>query len=84
MDRPAIRYSNEDKRLAVSLGCPIEYANEVVYGGSLNLNFSDHLTQVGVNCRLCPRKQCEQREHETFFFELDIDENKRGITHLES
>lgn len=81
VDRPAVHYTTEDKRLAVSLGCPVEYAQETVYGQN-----TDHgvVTEIGVNCRLCPRKQCEQRAHDPFFSDLKLDENRRGYTHFES
>ncbi len=84
VDRPAIRYTTEDKRLALSLGCPVEYAPELVYGEQIDPNSSSMVTEVGVNCRLCSRKQCEQRAHEPFFTDLQLDENRRGLTHFES
>jgi len=32
VERPSVAYSNEDNRLAVSIGCPAEYAKDTVYG----------------------------------------------------
>lgn len=84
VDRPSIRYTTEDKRLAVSLGCPVEYAQETVYGQNLERSGERAVTEIGVNCRLCPRKHCEQRAHDPFFSDLKLDENRRGITHFES
>lgn len=84
VDRPSIRYSTEDKRLAVSLGCPVEYAPELVYGHVVDPNSSQMITEVGVNCRLCTRQNCEQRAHDPFHSSLKLDENRRGITHFES
>ncbi|MEM9277791.1 MAG: short-chain fatty acyl-CoA regulator family protein [Pseudomonadota bacterium] len=84
VDRPSIRYTNEDKRLAVSIGCPVEYAPELVYGKSVDPSFTQMITEVGVNCRLCPRTGCEQRAHDPFHTSLKIDEDRRGITHFES
>ncbi|MGB0845006.1 MAG: helix-turn-helix domain-containing protein, partial [Alphaproteobacteria bacterium] len=55
VDRPSFSYSNEDKRLAVSLGCPVEYAPYLVYGHAAETNAHKPITEVGVNCRLCPR-----------------------------
>lgn len=84
VDRPTIRYTTEDKRLAVSLGCPIEYAQETIYGHGMDLKSDRLVTRIGVNCRLCPREQCEQRAHEPFHTRLNLDEFTRGSTHLES
>lgn len=84
VDRPSIRYSTEDKRLAVCLGCPVEYAPDIVYGKATDPNMVQLVTEVGVNCRLCPRKNCEQRAHDPFHTTLEIDEDRRGVTHFES
>lgn len=84
VDRPQIRYSTEDRRLAVSLGCPIEYAPETIYGRNIDLKADRMVTTVGINCRLCPREGCEQRAHDPFHANLKLDEYKRGFTHLES
>ena len=84
VDRPAISYSTVDKRLAVSLGCPVEYAPEIVYGKISDSVSTPTVTEIGVNCRLCPRRNCEQRAHEPFHSSLTLDEDRRGITHFES
>jgi len=84
VDRPSIRYSTEDKRLSVCLGCPVEYAPDIVYGKATDPNMVQLVTEVGVNCRLCPRKNCEQRAHDPFHTTLEIDEDRRGVTHFES
>ena len=84
VDRPAIRYSTEDKRLAISLGCPIEYAPELIYGREQDSVSTQTVTEVGVNCRLCPRHNCQQRAHDPFHSTLTIDEDRRGVTHFES
>ncbi len=84
VDRPSIRYTTEDKRLAVSLGCPVEYAHDTVYGLNIDPNNPRMITEVGVNCRLCPRQRCAQRAHEPFHSDLKLNENRRGITHFES
>lgn len=84
VDRPSIRYSTQDKRLAISLGCPVQYAPELVYGGGADSVSTQSVTEVGVNCRLCPRHNCQQRAHDPFHSTLTIDEDRRGITHFES
>jgi len=84
VDRPTTKYSTEDKRLAVSLGCSIEYSQETIYGITIDPKATRMVTEIGVNCRLCPRQQCEQRAHDPFYSNLPLDENRRGATHFES
>lgn len=84
VDRPSSRFSNEDKRLAVALGCPIEYAEKLIYGQQIDLGPKGPVTDVGVNCRLCPRHNCDQRAHQPFHQNLSIDEDRRGLTRFES
>ncbi len=84
VDRPTTRYSTEDKRLAISLGCSTEYSQETIYGITIDPKATRIVTEIGVNCRLCPRKQCEQRAHDPFYSNLPLDENRRGATHFES
>ncbi len=84
VDRPSIRYSTVDKRLAVSLGCPVQYAPELIYAREQDSVSSQSVTEIGVNCRLCPRHNCQQRAHDPFHSSLKIDEDRRGVTHFES
>lgn len=72
VDRPAVRYSTEDKRLAVSIGCSVEHAKDTVYGSDVDLNAPSAITKVGVNCRLCPRQDCAQRAHDPFYSDLKL------------
>ncbi|MEL6744045.1 MAG: short-chain fatty acyl-CoA regulator family protein [Pseudomonadota bacterium] len=84
VDRPSYRYSSDDKRLAVSLGCALPYAVQMVYGDDIDASAPRHVTEIGVNCRLCPRQNCEQRAHEPFTQNFAVDENRRGATRFES
>lgn len=72
VDRPAVRYSTEDKRLALSIGCPVEYAKETVYGLDIDVNNPRTITPIGVNCRQCPRTNCLQRAHDPFHIDLQL------------
>lgn len=73
VDRPAIHYSTDDKRLAISLGCAVEHAPETIYGLDINPNSTGTVTKIGVNCRLCPRKNCQQRAHDPFYADLKLE-----------
>lgn len=72
VNRPAVRYSSQDKRLAVSIGCPVEYAKETVYGMDMDTNNPRLITPIGVGCRQCSRNNCEQRAHDAFHYDLKL------------
>lgn len=84
VDRPTLKYTTEDKRLAVSLGCAAEHAPAIIYSRHINMAQPRAITEIGVNCRLCPRHHCDQRAHDPFIGNLVMDEDRRGITHFES
>ncbi|MEL6216161.1 MAG: short-chain fatty acyl-CoA regulator family protein, partial [Pseudomonadota bacterium] len=84
VDRPASGYRNQDHRLAVTLGCPAEFAVETVYADGFQLDDPSIYTPIGINCRLCPRQRCSQRAHQPLHMDLPIDETRRGITRFES
>lgn len=84
VNRPPAGRHNQDNRLAITLGCGIEHAPEVVYASQFRLTDPDLATPIGINCRLCPRQQCAQRAHQPIHLELPIDERRRGQTRFES
>ncbi len=84
VDRPTSGYRSQDHRLAITLGCSIEHANELVYAGQFQLGDPDLFTPIGINCRLCPRHACSQRAHQPLHLDLPIDEHRRGQTRFES
>jgi len=84
VDRPASGRRIQDNRLAITLGCAIEYASEISYASQFQLSDPNLMTPIGINCRLCPRQQCSQRAYQPIHLELPIDEHRRGQTRFES
>ena len=84
VDRPTHGYQSQDHRLAITLGCSIEHASELVYAGQYKLGDPELFTPIGINCRLCPRHACSQRAHQPIHLDLPIDEHRRGQTRFES
>ncbi|AXS41907.1 short-chain fatty acyl-CoA regulator family protein [Breoghania sp. L-A4] len=84
VDRPTLGHRSQDNRLAVTLGCAIEFAPRLVYGAQFQFDDPDLFTPIGINCRLCPRHNCSQRAHQPMHLELPIDERRRGQTRFES
>ena len=84
VERPALGRLTQDVNLAVTLGCSIEHAHEVVYAAPFQLSDPDLVTPIGINCRLCPRQHCAQRAHQPVHLKLPIDSRRRGPTRFES
>lgn len=84
VDRPSLGYTTQDQRLAVTLGCAIEHAGQLIYSSRFDLDDPDLFTPIGINCRLCPRQNCAQRAHQPLHLDLPIDERRRGQTRFES
>lgn len=83
-DRPVVSFQTQDHRLAVALGCELQYAKKLGYAASYNLNDQLMFSQIGINCHLCPRQACSQRAHQPVFMELPLDTTRRGNTRYES
>ncbi len=64
---------------AIDIGCPVQYASELVYSDGVDLG-NPAAVPVGVSCRLCDRMNCEQRAFPAMQSALVIDENTRGAS----
>lgn len=84
VDRPVLGRTSQDNRVAVTLGCSIEHAQNIVYARPFQLGDPELIAPIGINCRLCPRQQCSQRAQQPVHLELPIDEHRRGETRFES
>jgi predicted transcriptional regulator/transcriptional regulator with XRE-family HTH domain len=67
-------------QLSIGLGCPIQYARELVYSDGLNLDDPQIVTPIGISCRTCPRDDCADRAMPSLNQRLEIDENRRGAS----
>lgn len=59
VDRPTWERHAQDNRLAVAMGCAVEHAGEV--GDAEPFAGGARVTAVGINCRIGPRGDCDQR-----------------------
>ncbi len=66
--------------LAISLGCEVRYAKQLVYGDSIDVENLNAAVPIGITCRLCERMDCEQRAFPPIHRRLGIDENVRGAS----
>ena len=69
----------QDMRLAVAIGCSVEHVDAIGYAESLQAR-RDQMTEIGINCRVCPRVNCDQRAHHAVLAADPVDERRRGAT----
>lgn len=83
VERPKFTRYSEDVRLAVAVGCSVEHAHEIGYAEHFRLE-EVQPAEIGINCRVCPRPQCDQRAHHAFVMSDPVDTNRRGATRYET
>jgi predicted transcriptional regulator len=66
--------------LSIGLGCQAQYAKDFIYADTINLKDETSATAIGVNCRTCPRMDCQQRAFPPINKKLDINFNNRGAS----
>lgn len=79
VDRPSFTRHRQDVRLAVAMGCAMEHVGSIGYAEDLDVAQA-HATEIGINCRVCPRANCDQRAHQAVVLSDPVDENRRGAT----
>lgn len=79
VDRPTWARHAQDNRLAVAMGCGVQYASEIGYAESFSMSDA-RMTQIGINCRICPRSNCDQRAHQAVILTQPVDALRRGVT----
>jgi predicted transcriptional regulator len=82
VDRPSWARHAQDNRLAVAMGCAIDHATEIGYAEAFSVAGA-RMTEVGINCRICPRANCDQRAHQAVVLSQPVDEKRRGATRFE-
>jgi XRE family transcriptional regulator, fatty acid utilization regulator len=82
VDRPSWFRHAQDNRLAVAMGCAIEFAPEIGYAEGLSVTTAQ-ITPIGINCRICPRTGCDQRAHQAVIDTRPVDERRRGATRFD-
>jgi XRE family transcriptional regulator, fatty acid utilization regulator len=75
--KPSGSFARAPRRFAVALGCEAEHAHEFIYSDSIDI--SGTATPIGISCRLCPRKSCDQRAFPPSDRAIVIDPDQRDI-----
>lgn len=79
VDRPTWARHAQDNRLAVAMGCAIEHLPAIGYAEGFSTGAA-RMVPIGINCRICPRSQCDQRAHHAAILTDPVDERRRGVT----
>jgi XRE family transcriptional regulator, fatty acid utilization regulator len=82
VDRPTWIRHAQDNRLAVAMGCMIEHAGEIGYAEAFSVAGA-RMVPIGINCRICPRANCDQRAHQATILTQPVDEKRRGATRFD-
>ncbi len=69
-----------DNQFAIAMGCEIKHAPQLIYARGANLENDMGDTPIGVNCRLCERRNCNQRATPSINRALRLDEHVRGLS----
>ncbi|AYJ85955.1 XRE family transcriptional regulator [Sphingomonas paeninsulae] len=77
--KPSGSYARPSRRYAVALGCEVEYAADFIYGDQLDVDGERSATPIGVSCRICPRRDCEQRAFPPAGRHIVVDPDHRGV-----
>jgi predicted transcriptional regulator/transcriptional regulator with XRE-family HTH domain len=64
--RPGTGFADRAIPTSVMLACDVLHADRTVYGAGLDLGDSSSDVLVGPSCRLCPRRDCADRQEEAF------------------
>lgn len=83
VDRPSVTRHSQDVRLAVAMGCSVEHAGAIGYAEGLSLSQA-RPTEIGINCRMCPRSRCDHRAQHPLLATRPLDANRRGATRYDS
>ncbi len=68
-----------ERRYALGIGCEVRYADAIVYADGLAVDEISNPEPIGVNCRICPRDNCDQRAFPALDKEPFIETGQRGV-----
>ena len=78
VSRPVSEPGRPEHLRSIGLGCEIGYADRLVYSSGCKLDDEAAVTQIGVNCFLCDRVDCDERAFPPLKRRIAVDENIRG------
>jgi predicted transcriptional regulator/transcriptional regulator with XRE-family HTH domain len=79
VSKPAGRFGAPVRRFAISLGCEVRHAGDLVYADGLDLTRASVFEPIGISCRICERADCHQRSVPPLERQLTVDPNVRDV-----
>jgi predicted transcriptional regulator/transcriptional regulator with XRE-family HTH domain len=67
------------RRFAISLGCEVAHAPQLVYADGLDLDRDASFQPIGISCRICDRTNCHQRAVPPLERRLRVDPDRRDV-----
>lgn len=83
VERPGAGAHAPGQELVVGLGAELSQASSLVYADGLDLSakgLSKTVTPIGINCRVCPREDCNWRAVPPISGQLVVDSTRRSLT----
>ena len=80
VSRPVSEPGRPEHLRSIGLGCEISYADRLIYSDGCKLDDEGAVTQIGINCFLCERADCDERAFPPLKRRIAIDENIRGLS----
>jgi predicted transcriptional regulator/transcriptional regulator with XRE-family HTH domain len=80
VSRPSSEPGRPELLRSIGLGCPISYAEGLVYSNGCDLADDSAVTEIGINCFLCERADCDERAFPPLARRISVDENVRGLS----
>jgi len=77
--KPTASYARTPRRYAVALGCEVDHAADFVYADGIDLAGRDSATPIGLSCRICPRRDCDQRAFPPAGREILVEPDDRRV-----
>ncbi|MWD27022.1 ImmA/IrrE family metallo-endopeptidase [Aquicoccus sp. SCR17] len=79
VSKPGGSFGAPVRRFAISLGCEIEHAAQLVYADDLDLGNARAFEPIGISCRICERAHCHQRSVPPLERRIRVDADARGV-----
>ncbi len=82
--RPVVSHDEPARSLVVTLGCERAHADRIGYAAPFDPTAERMVAKIGINCHICPRRECGQRAYEPLHVSLPVDTHRRGSTRYQS
>ncbi len=71
-------YGGATQRYAIGVGAALADAGHFVYADNIDLRNRGRFAKIGINCRLCPRRECAQRSEPPLSAKIEINRAERS------